>query len=267
MPGNNAKMIKKALSEQIKSDCIIIDLEDSVPAKQKEHARSLLTKLVKKASLQGGKQIYTRINQLDSDYAKEDLKLVQKEETIQCVVVPKVESELSKIYNYISKPILPIIETAKGFLLMDKIASQPGVIGLTYGTADLALSVGGSIEAYERNQYIKTKIAITARAYGLDPIDKVCFNLKDTKTLISEAIEAKRLGYSGKLLIHPSQVEPINEIFSPSKQEIEWAKKIVHEYEKAVEQSGRGAIQVNGQLIDAIHYKLAKRLLQTSSDS
>ena len=182
-------------------------------------------------------------------------------------MIPKAESELSKIYNYISKPILPIIETAKGFLLMDKIASQPGVIGLTYGTADLALSVGGSIDAYERNQYIKTKIAITARAYGLDPIDKVCFNLKDTRTLISEATEAKGLGYSGKLLIHPSQVDPINEIFSPSKQEIEWAKKIVNEYEKALEHNARGAIQVNGQLIDAIHYKLAKRLLQTSSES
>jgi len=125
------------------------------------------------------------------------------------------------------------------------------------------LSLGGSVEYYDKNTMIRTLIIIVARAYGLDPIDKVCFNVSNLDVLRTEAIEAKSMGFSGKLAVHPSQINIINEIFSPTNDEVNWAKKVLDIYEQTTIQK-KGAVKLNGQLIDAVHYKLAKRILDSA---
>jgi citrate lyase subunit beta/citryl-CoA lyase len=262
VPGNNERMIQKALSKEIQADCIILDLEDSVPPNEKERARSIV------ASVLAGyrrlkRQIYIRINQLDSVFFKNDIKFIVNQDKIDGIVLPKAEEDVGLVYKETGKKVIPIIETARGLIKMQEIAKSKGVIALTFGSADLALSLGGSVEYYDKNTMIRTLIIIVARAYGLDPIDKVCFNVSNLDVLRTEAIEAKSMGFSGKLAVHPSQINIINEIFSPTNDEVNWAKKVLDIYEQTTIQK-KGAVKLNGQLIDAVHYKLAKRILDSA---
>lgn len=136
-----------------------------------------------------------------------------------------------------------------------------GVVGISYGIADLSLSLGGDHTFYENNQYIKTVIVATARAYDVDAIDKVYFDLKNQEGFRKECIEAKKLGYVGKQAIHPSQVDIANEVFSPTKEEIEWAKKVIGAYENA-KKEGKGAIGLDDKLIDYVNYKIARKIIE-----
>jgi Citrate lyase beta subunit len=116
------------------------------------------------------------------------------------------------------------------------------------------------MQAYESNQVLRTIVVSAARAYGVDPIDRVYFDIKNIEGFRRECVEAKSLGFVGKQVIHPSQIPIANEVFSPSKEEIEWARRVVEAYEKAVRE-GRGAISLDGQLVDHVHYRLARRIL------
>lgn len=101
----------------------------------------------------------------------------------------------------------------------------------------------------------------TAAAYGVDPIDRVFFDLKDLEGFKRECLEAKALGFVGKQVIHPSQIPIANEVFSPSQEEISWAERVVAAYEEAMRQ-GRGAIRLDDVMIDNVHYEIAKRILE-----
>ncbi|MEM0174350.1 MAG: CoA ester lyase [Sulfolobaceae archaeon] len=257
VPSISEKMIRKSL--EIPADSIIFDLEDSVPPEEKQQAREILERMVKENEWKG-KELAVRINPLYTSESLKDLLTIIKLEKIDLIIIPKAENDLSFIYKLTGKNILPIIETAKGLVRIEEIVRSEGIVGITYGIADYALSVGGEVRKYEYNEYIKTKIVSVARTYDIDPIDKVYFDLKNLEGFKNECIEAKKLGFEGKQVIHPSQVEIANQIFSLSEEEIKWAKEVVSAYEKAIRE-GRGAIRLNDQLIDAVHYRLAKRIL------
>ncbi|MEM4884755.1 MAG: CoA ester lyase, partial [Saccharolobus sp.] len=169
--------------------------------------------------------------------------------------------DISFLYKATGKSLIPLIETAKGVMRIEEIARSEGVVAISYGIADLSLSLGGDYTFYERNEFIKTKVVIAAKTYDIDAIDKVYFDLKNLEGFRRECEEAKKLGYTGKQVIHPSQVEIVNEVFSPSKEELEWARKVIEAYEKA-KREGRGAIRLDDKLIDYVHYKIAKRIVE-----
>jgi len=263
VPAISEKMIRKSI--EIPADSIIFDLEDSVPFEEKQNARTLLERMLKENDWKG-KELAVRINPLYISESLKDLLLLTSLEKIDLIVVPKAESDLSFIYKLTGKEILPIIETAKGLIRIEDIVRSEGVVGVTYGIADYALSVGGEVKKYESNEYIKTKIVAVAKMYDIDPIDKVYFELKNLDGFRMECVEAKRMGFEGKQVIHPTQVEIANQVFSPSEDEIKWAKEVVRAYENAVNE-GRGAIRLNDQLIDAVHYRLAKKILSKAGIS
>ncbi len=274
VPGNNERMLRKALSQDLKCDCVIFDLEDAVPLDQKEKGRKLIVKLLNDLKERRDdsfepKELCVRINQLDSDLSKEDVRVLSKVEMIDSFVVPKAdESGIEQLYRLSGKQIIPIIESAKGFLHVEAIGSHKGVAALTYGCADMALSMRGSIRNYQKNEYVRTRIAVVARSYGLEPIDQVFFNLNDMEGFRNECLEAKGYGYSGKLLIHPNQIEIANRTFSAlTKEEVEWAKAVVSAYESALQSGNKGAIILNGELVDAVHYKTAKGMLGSERNS
>jgi citrate lyase subunit beta/citryl-CoA lyase len=184
-----------------------------------------------------------------------------KEPRIATLVVPKAESDLSSLAHKMGKALIPIIETPKGVLHIEKVVRSRGAVGVTYGAGDLAASVGGDIRAYEANDFVRTLIVVAAAAYGLDAIDKVFFDLKDLEGFRAEALDAKRLGYVGKQVVHPTQVPIANEAFSPSPEELAWARAVILAYESA-SREGRGAIRVQDRLVDAVHYRWAKRTLE-----
>ncbi|WP_069807396.1 HpcH/HpaI aldolase/citrate lyase family protein [Vulcanisaeta thermophila] len=257
-PGNNEKMIRKAALE-IDADSVIIDLEDAVPIGNKDDARRLIRELLPQLDW-GNKEVCVRVNAPDTPFFYDDVSTVSRIDVVKCIVVPKAEVDLSFLYKATGREIEPIIETARGLLRIEDIVRSEGVTAVSYGVADYALSVNGDVKAYEQNPVLKTLVVAVAKAYGVDPIDRVFFDIKDSEGFRRDCMEAKALGFVGKQVIHPSQVEIANEIFMPSKEEIEWARRVVEAYESAVK-AGRGAISLEGQLIDNVHYKLAKRIL------
>lgn len=257
VPAINEKMIRK--STELEADSIIFDLEDSVPYEEKENARQLLKRLLKELTW-NKKELCIRVNPL---YTKEGLKdlIFVSELDVDTVIIPKAEENLGFVYKVTGKNIEPLIETPKGFLKIEDLVRSEGVVAVSYGAADFSLHVGGELKVYESNEYIMTKVVVVARAYDVDPIDKVYFDLKNLNGFEEECKVARGLGYVGKQVIHPSQIPIANKIFSVSEEEIAWARRVIEAYENAVKE-GRGAIRLDDKLIDNVHYKIAKRILQ-----
>lgn len=252
-------MIRKAAT--LDCDSVILDLEDAVPAEQKDLARSLIRQLA--AELEWGpREVCVRINQLDSPDGVNDVTELRGIERLDAIVVPKAEDGLTRVHAETGKMTIPLIETARGLVNVEKLLSSEGVSAVSYGAADFALSVGGSLSEYIDNAYVKSRIAIAARANQIEPIDNVFFELNNQEGFKAQAVRARALGYVGKQIIHPSQIPIANEVFMPSQEDLEWARKVVEGYEEA-EAGGKGAVRIEGRLIDRVHYKAAKRTLQS----
>lgn len=260
MPANNPRMIAKAAG--IEADSIILDLEDAVPAEEKGAARESLGAFLRKAEW-GDRELAVRINAQGTREGDKDVATVTAEGRIQAVVVPKAESDLTPLAKSTGKALIPLIETPRGVLHVEEVVRSEGVVAVSYGAGDLATSVGGDAATYGRNIYVKTLLVIAASAYGIDAIDRVYFDLKDEAGFRAEALEAKRLGFVGKQVVHPDQVRLANEVFTPTHEEIRWAKEVVEAYEAAARE-GRGAIRVRDRLVDAVHYRSAKKTLEVA---
>ncbi len=272
VPGNNPRFLEKAKS--LSADVVCFDLEDSVPDKEKKKARVLIKNALKKRN-QYSASIFARTNSPDSGKIEADLKeIVQK--GIDGIVIPKVNSakELKKIEKTISSlekkrkikgiRLMPSIESALGVVNCYEIASASKRIdALVFGIFDLLNDMG--IEYTKGNprgaKYSRYKVPVAAAAAGVAAIDGIWQDLKDKKGFTNDCQVGKSLGYSGKSVIHPDQIKTVHKIFHPSKPEIAWAKKVCNVYEKSTKK-GRGATVVDGKMIDEVHYKWAKAVLE-----
>ena len=190
MPANNPRMIAKAAA--IDADSILFDFEDAVPPDEKEEARQSLGSALRKADW-GHRELGVRINAPGTPNGERDLAALGSELLISMLVVPKAESDLSSLGQATGKALIPIIETARGVMHVEDVFRSEGVVAVTYGAGDLATSVGGDVEAYGRNVFVKTLLVIAAAAYGLEAIDRVFFDLENDNGFRAEALEAKRL--------------------------------------------------------------------------
>lgn len=272
VPGNNKRFIDKA--KALKADIICLDLEDSVPLNDKEPARQMISDILKARS-EFSSEIYVRINSFDSGLAEADLKAVVQN-GINGVVIPKVNGEeevwaLSKLITTLEHErkikdgtveMMPSIENAKGVINAFKIASaSPRVSALVFGVFDFLFDMGLEyVEDGMEYTYARAKVPVDARAAGVYAIDSIWQKIEDIDGLIRDATTGMRLGYKGKSIIHPSQIEPVHKIFVPNKEEVEWARKVVDALSDAMSK-GVGAIRLEGKMIDAVHYKRAKALL------
>jgi citrate lyase subunit beta/citryl-CoA lyase len=196
------------------------------------------------------------------------------------VVVPKVndKDEIMQIVKQVSsleetnRPsvnIMPSIETAKGVVNAYGIATADDRINcLVFGVFDflhdMRLDYEDDATAYS---YVRAKVPVDARAAGVEAIDGIWQKIDDLDGLVRDSNSARRLGYSGKSVIHPSQIEPVHSVFRPSSKQIEWAKKVLLALGDAMEKgSGKGAVSLEGKMIDAVHYKQAKALLKAAGE-
>ena len=271
VPGNNSRFLEKA--KTLKADIVCFDLEDSVPDSEKRNARQLIKAALKSRSSYLS-SIFVRINSPSSGKITDDLKeIVQK--GIDGIVIPKVNNvtEMKKIEKIISKleksrklkpiQVIPSIESAEGVVNTYNIASfSKRVSAIVFGVFDLLNDLG--IE-YTKNpeggKYSRSKIPVDAKAAGVASIDAIWQDLKDLKGLEKDCNIGKSLGYTGKSIIHPDQIEITHRIFHPTKTEIQWAEKVCLTYEKSIKK-GKGATTVDGKMIDEVHYKQAKALLE-----
>lgn len=277
VPGNSARFVEKA--KTLAADVVCLDLEDSVPANEKDAARTNIAgALGKRQEFKGS--VYVRTNSPESGLVPADLKAVAQK-GIDGVVIPKVNdageaAEIIKIIAGLERErdlgriaIMPSIETAKGVVNAYSIGgADDRVNALVFGVFDFLHDMRMEYDEKDATEYAyaRAKIPVDARAAGVHAIDAIWQKVDDKDGLVNDATMAKRLGYSGKSIIHPGQIEPVHSVFLPSKVEIEWARKVVAALGDAMEKgSGRGAIRLEGKMIDAVHYKQAKAILDASS--
>ena len=281
VPGNRQNMIEKA--RHLPADALVLDLEDSVPISEKASARAQvrdsLAELTQQGAAAGGKRkgrkVFVRINSLASGLAEEDLEAVITSD-IDGINQPKPAAardieEIAAIIERLERErgitaghikLIPWVETARGLIHAFDIASaSPRVVGIAFGAEDFTLDTGITrTEDGSELLYPRTMVVIAAKAANVIPIDTPYNNFRDEAGLINESTLARRLGFEGKCLIHPSQIEPVNSIFRPSPEEVDYARRVVAAFEAAVAQ-GFGSTSLDGKMIDIPIATRARRLL------
>ncbi|MEC1525425.1 CoA ester lyase [Neobacillus niacini] len=264
-PSNSEKKIHKALT--LHTDAVIIDLEDAVTSNEKEMARNLVYSLLKTDETFRSK-IYVRVNSIKTPWFFEDLSMVNELKRIDGIMIPKSEDKtsISLAAELINKDveIIPLIESAAGVMNIETIlSSHPAVNRVAFGSVDFALDIGvdWSVEGTER-EYAMSKLVLASRASGVNPpIDAVFPVIDDRESFIADTQKGKQIGFNGKMVIHPKQIDWVKEVYTPSKKQLEWSKKVIDVFESSAHS---GAIDLEGKLIDRPVYLLAKRLIKSS---
>jgi len=272
MPGDDWKKITKSLTLGV--DCICMDMEDGVAVNRKAEARATIAKALQELDF-GKSEKLARINSVGSGWEKDDIAAVLPHHP-DGIVIPKIESldqikwgseiieaaELRYGWPINSVRMLVGVETAKGILNLREIASHPRLDGIIFGGEDFAASVGAtrSRDATEL-LYARQAVVVACAAFGLQAIDIVTIDFKNLEVVRAEAEFGARLGFSGKQIIHPAQVEPVQSAFTPNDEAIAYAKRIVESFE-ASQKEGRGAFALDGKMIDMPLLKNARKVLE-----
>ncbi len=266
MPGSNDRALEKA--KTLSADTLIFDLEDAVAMDAKAMARHQVAAAIE-AGGYGKREVVVRVNSIESGFGKDDLKAIAAT-PVDGVVLPKVESveQVQKAYEILAVyganddiAIWVQAETPRGVLNIDAICAHPRVRVVMMGTSDLSkdLRVPHTTDRIGFI-YALSHCVLVARAHGLDVIDGVQLNLDDLEVFEKVCQQGRDLGFDGKSLIHPKQLEICNRIFSPSAKAIEHAKAIIAAWSQA-ESEGKGICVVDGKLIESLHIEEANRLL------
>jgi citrate lyase beta subunit len=287
VPGHIEKMHVKASQRNV--DVIMLDLEDSVPVDAKESARTRVIQSIHTLNWQDT-ILTVRINGLDTPFGYRDLLEVAEAAgpRIEAVVVPKVNHPgdihfISRMLDGIEAAkgfskrihIEAIIESAEGLEQVSQIAkASDRLITLVFGIVDYSASIGARLvsisghgekeeEIYpgHRWNFEMSRIVMAAKAHGLLAIDAPYGNFKDPKGLQRSAALACALGYDGKWAIHPDQIDIVNQVFSPSKEDVDRAVKVLAAHKEAQEK-GLGAVAVEGRMVDQATVRLAKQLYE-----
>lgn len=268
VPANVERFVRKA--PETGADAVVLDLEDSVPESAKRDARAKLGWAAEEVRSRSGQLLAVRVNSIGTPHFREDLRAAA-EAGIEVVVLPKcdgpedvfrmreVASEVGATFR-----VIALIESPRGVLAAQNIASEEGVIGLAFGKFDFALSMGALPSSNLNVLVPRSLVAIAAKAHGLVAVDTPYAALNDLEGLRAEALEAKALGYDGKFAVHPSQVPVINEVFSPSEEDVRWAEMVVEVLDQA-RKTGRASAELQGTMVDEVHYRIAKRVLEMRS--
>jgi citrate lyase subunit beta/citryl-CoA lyase len=240
------------------SDSIIIDLEDSVTTYDKDAARVLVSNFLQEYHFDTV-DIFVRLNDLYSPYFKDDIALLDDLD-IKGYVIPKAVPEMIKeIASMTTKELIPIIESPMAVLRMEEIATIKGVTGLLLGGEDLTKDLGVK-RTFKADEifYARSKMAMISSAYNILSIDTPWTDKDNLEGLKADTEYAKGLGFTSKSSIHPNHVDVINDIFTPSKFEINEAQRIVI---KAA-QSKKGAFSLDGKMIDLPVIERAKKIIE-----
>ncbi|MEE2921900.1 CoA ester lyase [Hyphomonas sp.] len=267
MPGANERALEKAKS--LPADTVLMDLEDAVAPDAKDTARETI-----RAAVTGGgygpREIVVRMNGLDTEWGQADLKMAV-EAGADALLAPKVidGSDIDRLNDAMSRAGAPaemglwvMIEMPKAILNIQDIAEAVGRTRLTtfvMGTNDLAKEYRARMTPDRLAfQTALQMTIIAARAYGITAIDGVFNDIKDEQGLIDECEQGRDLGFDGKTLIHPSQLETANRVFAPSPHDVEHAQAVIAAFADP-ENAGKGVLKVNGKMTELLHLDEARR--------
>ncbi len=266
-PGNKYELLQKF--SKIQPDIAIIDLEDAVPDSEKQVARENLQKYAQEDKTAA--TTYVRVNALVSQHFEEDIRSIPPQ--IAGIVIPKVNdaSDIERATqaierNSVSAKILVGIETVKGLISVQDIFGTASVFAAYFGAEDYIHDLGGlRTDGNDEVLFARTQIGISSRLFGVPVVDQIVADFSDSERFMKEAQQAKSLGFTGKLCIHPSQVPLANQSFSSTPEEIQQAIELLKVYDEAVV-NGTASIVHNGQMVDEALAKQARRILSQNND-
>jgi citrate lyase subunit beta/citryl-CoA lyase len=285
-PGSNEKMIEKALGTN--ADLVFLDLEDAVAPNQKVEARGKVIEALR--TLDWGKKTRAvRINSIESEYAYQDvIELVERAaQYLDIIIIPKVKAGRDvfwvdtlltqietrlRLRRRIGLEVL--IEEVQALINVEEIArSSSRLEAIIFGPGDFSASqgvrmntIGGNISNYPGDiwHYARSKIVVAARAAGIDAVDGPYADFRHPEGYRQEALRSATMGFVGKWAIHPSQIELANEIYSPTREEVERARRLEAAYARA-EAEGIGAVTFEGVMIDAASVRIIRNIIEKAN--
>lgn len=274
-PGDRPEMLRKAPGAG--ADVIVFDLEDAVAPDRKDEARAAINEVLSDPDFVPDCEVCVRVNPTgiaaDDDLAGilggDSEGNASAGETLDAVMLPKTESadDAETLASLLDErdtevPILALVETAAGILAAEEIATVPEVGALVFGAEDLAADIGAT-RTPDGTEVLHARehVVLAASAADVDAIDTVYTDIEDTDGLAEETEFAIELGYDGKMAIHPGQVAPINEAFTPAQSRVEWAERVLDAKAEA-DAEGRGVFRVDGEMVDAPLIAQAQRVME-----
>jgi citrate lyase subunit beta/citryl-CoA lyase len=280
VPGDSEKKLAKVSDST--ADAVVLDLEDAVSAGRKPLAREMVAEFVRSAD--GGPQRWVRINPLDTEYALADLAAVVAARPAG-IMIPKIDgpADVLRVHHHLealeaafgidpgSIRLLPVAtETpAAPFRLGDFAAAKISrIYGLTWGAEDLSAALGASGNTDPTGawtstyQLVRSLTLLGARAAGVEAVETLYVDIRDDRGLAESSRRARAEGFSGRIAIHPAQVDTINAAFTPSFEEVAFAERVV-----AAFAAGAGTVALDGKMLDLPHLKQAQRVLALAGGS
>ncbi len=267
MPGSNARALEKGRA--LPADALILDLEDAVAPDAKAQGRAEIAKVLGDKAAYGRRELIVRVNGLDTPYGHKDLASMAGTGA-DAVLLPKVESAdmvrracavLDAAGGPADLPIWCMMETPRAILHAEEIADHPRVQGFVMGTSDLTKDLHALHTGLRLPMLASLAICLlAARAAGIAIVDGVYLDLSDEEGFTASCRQGRELGFDGKTLIHPKQIEAANGTFGPSEDAVAYARKIITAFEKACA-AGKGVVVVDGKLVENLHVAEAQRLV------
>ena len=267
IPGNNPSMLQNA--DVFITDAVIFDLEDAISIKEKNNARNLVRNYLLTSGVLP-KNVVLRVNSFDSQWFKKDIELLLTGK-IDYLLVPKIDNDtLRMVDNYLNDfeivnklqktKLIALIETVKGVVQLPLFAENNRLFALFLGAEDLANNL--QIKRTEESEeifYARSQVIYNAISNDLIPIDTPYTNINNSEGLKNDCEKAFSFGMKAKAAIHPNQLETINQVFSPSSEDIEWAKGVVDKFN---ENPSLGAFQYKGKMVDKPIIDKAQKILE-----
>jgi citrate lyase subunit beta/citryl-CoA lyase len=268
MPGSNVRAQEKA--KNLPVDGVILDLEDATAPDRKAEARDIIRETLARRGEFGGRELIVRVNGLDTPWGYEDL-VAMADAGADAILLPKVDSAdavrravavLEAHGAPDSLAIWCMLETARGVLHAEEIAgAHPRVACFVMGTSDLARELNCAHTPLRLPMLTSLGLCLlAARAAGLAILDGVYLDLEDSEGFEASCVQGRELGFDGKTLIHPKQIEAANRAFAPSEDDVARARKIIEAW-NAAKAEGKGVVVVDGRLVENLHVVMAERTL------
>jgi citrate lyase subunit beta/citryl-CoA lyase len=269
MPGSNARALEKAKTLPV--DGVILDLEDAVAPDAKAAAREQVVAAVKAGGF-GAREVFIRVNGIDTPWFADDLNAAISAAP-DAILVPKVSNpeqpeqigaRLLSLHANLHTRVWAMIETPTAIFNVREIAatardSETRLVGFVMGTNDIAKETRARLVPGRAPMLPwLTTCVLAAREYGIDILDGVYNDIADADGFTQECAQARDLGFDGKTLIHPNQIEPCNAAFSPAPDEVAQARKMIAAFDLA-ENRDRGVVQIDGRMVERMHAEMARR--------
>lgn len=270
MPGSNPRALEKGRS--LPADGLILDLEDAVAPDAKRDGRAAVAAALEAKAEYGNRELIVRVNGLDTPWGHSDLTAMAKAGA-DAILLPKVDSSdtVRRALHVLELAGAPdglgiwcMMETPRGILHAEEIANQEHVACLVMGTSDLTKDLQALHTAQRLPMLASLSICLlAARAARISIVDGVHLDLNDEEGFVASCRQGRELGFEGKTLIHPKQIEPANAAFGPTDDEIAWARKIIAA-STAAKAEGKGVVVVDGKLVENLHVLEARRMVALS---